>query len=74
MRSMTTLVGLFLLAGSPAAFSAGAADKPVIVAMAHVKKAEAKTSHAATPVVLVTHETAVPEGSLEKFGSVGLPQ
>jgi translation initiation factor 2B subunit (eIF-2B alpha/beta/delta family) len=71
MRSII-FVGLFSLA-----MSANAADKPVVVAAMNVKEAAATSVRSAAVSVAAakaTREAAIPEGSLEKFGSVGLPQ
>ena len=75
MRSLTIFAGLFLLASGQVAMSADAASKPIVVAAVHAK-AKAAKAPASVSVTgsLVTRETSVPEGSLEKFGSVGLPQ
>jgi uncharacterized lipoprotein YajG len=76
MRSLTILAGLFLLAGGQVALSADTANKPIVVAAAQPKSEAPKVSPASVSVTVsrVTRETSVPEGSLEKFGSVGLPQ
>jgi uncharacterized lipoprotein YajG len=76
MRSLTILAGLFLLAGSDVALSADAANKPIVVAAAQTKSKAPEVRFASVSVTVsrVTHETSVPEGSLEKFGSVGLPR
>jgi hypothetical protein len=76
MRCLTIFAGLFLLAGSHVALSADAANKPIIVAAAQAKPEAPKVRPASVSVTVsrVTPETSVPEGSLEKFGSVGLPQ
>jgi len=66
MRRLTILAGLFLLAGSHVALSADAVSNPIIVAAVNAKPQAPKS--------MVTRETSVPEGSLEKFGSVGLPR
>jgi hypothetical protein len=58
MRSFTVLAGLCVLTCGQLAFSAEAGDKPIVVASLN----------------LVTHEATVAQGSLEAFGSVGLPQ
>jgi uncharacterized lipoprotein YajG len=70
MRSLTIFAGLFLLAGSHAALSADAADRPIMVAAAQNVRAASVSVTASR----ANRETSVPEGSLEKFGSVGLPQ
>jgi len=68
MRSYIVLAGAVLLAAGQSAFSADTTGKPVMVAAVTVKSA-AKASPSR-----VTRETSIPEGSLEAFGSVGLPQ
>lgn len=76
MRSSTVLVGLFLLAGGQAVVAADAADKPIVVTAVILKHAAPKIHQASVSATVsrVTPETSIPEGSLEKFGSVGLPQ
>jgi hypothetical protein len=76
MRSLTIVAGLFLLASGQVALSADAADKPVMVAAVNATPKAPKVGAASASVIVsrVTRETSVPEGSLEKFGSVGLPQ
>ena len=68
MRSLIVLAGLFFV------MAANAADKPVVVAEMAVKQAASAVRLAAPTKVMVTQETSIPEGSLEKFGAVGLPQ
>ena len=71
MRSLFVFTGLLF------AVAAIAADKPVVVAAVNPKHAAAPSARpAAAPgvKVMVTKETAVPEGSLEAFGAVGLPR
>jgi hypothetical protein len=74
MRSLTIVAGLFLLASGQVALSADAADKPIVVAAAKLQAREVRAAPVQVTVSRVTRETSVPEGSLEKFGSVGLPQ
>jgi hypothetical protein len=76
MRSFTVLVGVFLLASGQIAVSADAANKPIVVAAVKSKleAPQVRTASVSVTVSRVTRETAIPEGSLEKFGSVGLPQ
>jgi len=77
MRTFTVLAGLCVLACSQVAFSGEAANKPIVVADATVKHAPAPKAHPAAVLVTasrVTRETSVPQGSLEGFGSVGLPR
>ena len=73
MRSLTIFAGLFLLASGQVALSADAADKPIVVAAVKMEAAEVRTAAVAVSVSRATREKSVPEGSLEKFGSVGLP-
>jgi hypothetical protein len=62
-----------LVASGQSAFSADQTGKPVVVAAVAVQRAEGKIVRApARP--LNTREASIQEGSLEKFGSVGLPQ
>jgi hypothetical protein len=70
MRGLTILMGLFFAA------SAYAADKPVVVAMGMKQAAAPSVRSPAVTVSAVrsTREASIPEGSLEKFGAVGLPQ
>jgi len=59
------------------AFSAEAADKPIVVAAVNLKPEAPKVRPASVSVTTseqTTRETSIPEGNLEKFGSVGLPQ
>jgi hypothetical protein len=74
MRSLTIVAGLFLLAGGQVALSADAADKPIVVAAAKPQVREVRAAPVHVTASLVTRETSVPEGSLEKFGAVGLPR
>ena len=76
MRSLTIFAGLILLAGSHVALSADAGDQPIMVAAVQAKREAAGVRAASVSVTALraTRETSVPEGSLEKFGSVGLPQ
>ena len=76
MRGFTVLVGMFLLASGQVAVSADAANKPIVVAAVKSKLEAPQVRTASVPVTVsrVTRETSIPEGSLEKFGSVGLPQ
>ena len=68
MRTYVALAGLVLVAAGQSAFSADTTSKPVMVSAVSAKSvAKASASR-------VTRETSVPEGSLEAFGSVGLPQ
>jgi len=69
MRNYVALAGLVLVAAGQSAFSADTTSKPVMVVSAVTAKSVAKASASR-----VTRETSVPEGSLEAFGSVGLPQ
>jgi len=76
MRTFTVLVGLCVLACGQVAFS-GEAAKPIVVADATMKQAPAsRVRPVAVPVTVsgATRETSVTQGSLEGFGSVGLPQ
>lgn len=71
MRNLKILVGLSVLA----AVSAYAADKPVVVAAVNLKQAAPQVRQVSLSAVSkATRETSIEEGSLEKFGSVGLPQ
>jgi hypothetical protein len=76
MRKLMVVLGLFSLAYGQVAISADAADKPIVLAAVKAKHVapvvQPAPAHAA--VSRVTRENVVPEGSLEKFGSVGLPQ
>jgi hypothetical protein len=69
------ILAVCVLFSSPA-FTAGqqaknAAGKPVLVAMVAAPAASAAARKVGRAVAI---ETAVPEGSLEKFGSCCLPQ
>jgi hypothetical protein len=74
MRSLTIVAGLFLLATGQVAVSADAASKPIVIAAAKLDAPEVRTASVSVSVSKATREKSVPEGSLEKFGSVGLPQ
>lgn len=75
MKSLVVVAGVFMAAS---AIAAGiAAEKPVVVAAVNLKQAAApsvRPAAASAVKVLVSKETAVPAGSLEAFGAVGLPQ
>ena len=75
MRSTILLAGLTLL-GLGQAVIAADADKPIVVAATHATRSQpvAAPAKPAPVVVMATPSKEVPEGSLEKFGSVGLPQ
>jgi len=64
MRTYIVLAGLVLVAAGQAAFSAETASKPAVIAKQATKASASR----------VTRENPVAEGSLEAFGSVGLPQ
>jgi hypothetical protein len=68
MRTHIVLAGLVLVAAGQVAFSAETASKPVLVASATAKQATKASASR------VNRENPVAEGSLEAFGSVGLPQ
>ena len=77
MRKLMVVMGLFVLAYGQVAMSADAADKPIVLAAVKAKNVAPAVqppapAHAA--VSRVTRENVIPEGSLERFGSVGLPQ
>lgn len=65
MRSYIVLAGLVLAAAGHSAFSADQAVMVSAVTAKHATKASASR---------VTKENSIPQGSLEAFGSVGLPQ
>ena len=75
MRAAIALAGCFLISSSVFAAEPQANDtakmKPFVVALAKVP-----THKAAAPKVksVAATETPIAEGSLEKFGSTGLPQ
>ena len=73
MRGSIVLAGVFALFLGQ---SAVAADKPIVVAEVTVKQAAQRVRPIAvsTAAMRATREAAIPEGSLEAFGSVGLPQ
>ena len=68
MRSSIVFAGLVLVAAGQSAFSADTISKPVMVSAVTAKSATKASASR------VTRETSIPEGSLEAFGSVGLPQ
>lgn len=74
MRNLTIFAGLFLLAYGQVAVSADAASKPIVIAAAKMEAPQVRTASVAVSVSKATREKSVPEGSLEKFGAVGLPQ
>ncbi len=74
MRSLIIIAGLFLLASGQVALSADVADKPIVVAAAKLHAREVHAAPVHVTVSRVTRETSLPEGSLEKFSSAGLPQ
>ena len=68
MRTYIVLAGLVLVAAGQTAFSADTVSKPVMISAVTAKQATKPSASR------VTRETSIPEGSLEAFGSVGLPQ
>ena len=74
MTKLMVVMGLFSVAYGQLAMSADAADKPIVLAAAKVARPAAHPTAASAAVSRVTRENVVPEGSLERFGSVGLPQ
>ena len=76
MKKLMVVMGLFSLAYGQFAMSADAADKPIVLAAVKAKHVgpAGKSAPAPAAVSRVTRENVIPEGSLERFGSVGLPQ
>jgi hypothetical protein len=78
MRATIVLAGCFLISSSVFASdsqpnSNGSTMKPIVVALAATPAHKVVAARVATKA-LVTAETPMAEGSLEKFGATGLPQ
>jgi hypothetical protein len=77
MRSLIAVASLTLLGMGQVVIGAESTGKPVVIAAVHAKPAAVSADSRATKAkvtLMATPSKEVPEGSLEKFGSVGLPQ